>query len=386
MPGPLHAPTVLVLYYFRFRDPVSGKWVRTRYVAERHEIEARYKEWEIVGQPEYRRPVGGRSNPGERSRRRRVVRAAGGSSASHPSGRSARVHGLSVLHRRWKCGHGNAPGGGADGGAGRSRCGVIVIPNIGGRRTAMTKAKKVTKSPALTIVAKKGESGEQAIARGSLTPASLAGSLLVDAQKESRHRSKCLRYRAAEAGRRGKVRRLSRLEEMLATQAHALDGLFYSLVNRSRANSAEGYLQAAESYMKLGLRAQAQCRATAEAIAAIKNPAPVAFVRQANISAGPQQVNNGVPPPTQPSRAEKTGNKPNSLLEAINGERLDTRAPGTASEANQRLETVGTNHGPSADGRARVSRNAYKGGTRAILRLLGKALRQLNGERLRLLE
>lgn len=57
MPGPPHAPPLLVLFPFRFRDKVSGKWVKARYVAERHEITARYREWEIVGEAEYRRPV-----------------------------------------------------------------------------------------------------------------------------------------------------------------------------------------------------------------------------------------------------------------------------------------------------------------------------------------
>jgi len=31
---------------FRYRDHVTGKWVKARYVAERHEIAARYAEWE----------------------------------------------------------------------------------------------------------------------------------------------------------------------------------------------------------------------------------------------------------------------------------------------------------------------------------------------------
>lgn len=62
MPGPLHAPTVLVLYPFRFRDPVTGRWIRARYVAERRELEARYADYEI-GEPEYRRPVGQSFNP-----------------------------------------------------------------------------------------------------------------------------------------------------------------------------------------------------------------------------------------------------------------------------------------------------------------------------------
>jgi len=67
MPGPLHAPAVLLLDPFRFRDPVSHKWVKARYFAERHELEARYAEWEIIGPPEYRRPVGEAFNPRRRS-------------------------------------------------------------------------------------------------------------------------------------------------------------------------------------------------------------------------------------------------------------------------------------------------------------------------------
>ena len=46
----------LELFPFRFRDPVTGKWIKARYVAERHVIEARYApgEWEIIGPPEIR--------------------------------------------------------------------------------------------------------------------------------------------------------------------------------------------------------------------------------------------------------------------------------------------------------------------------------------------
>ena len=44
MPGPLHAPLLLVLHPFRFCDPVSHKWVKARYVAERHELVVRYVE------------------------------------------------------------------------------------------------------------------------------------------------------------------------------------------------------------------------------------------------------------------------------------------------------------------------------------------------------
>ena len=52
----------LLLYPFRYFDPVRKRWVRARYVAERHEIESRYEQWEITGPPEIR------SRGGERDR------------------------------------------------------------------------------------------------------------------------------------------------------------------------------------------------------------------------------------------------------------------------------------------------------------------------------
>ena len=44
----------LELFPFRYREPFTGKWVKARYRAERHEIAARYNEWEIIGPPEIR--------------------------------------------------------------------------------------------------------------------------------------------------------------------------------------------------------------------------------------------------------------------------------------------------------------------------------------------
>ena len=42
----------LLLYPFRFFDPVRKRWIRARYVAERHVIESNYAKWEIIGPPE----------------------------------------------------------------------------------------------------------------------------------------------------------------------------------------------------------------------------------------------------------------------------------------------------------------------------------------------
>ncbi len=44
----------LDLFAFHYRDPRTGKWIRARYHAERHEIAARYAEFEIIGEPEIR--------------------------------------------------------------------------------------------------------------------------------------------------------------------------------------------------------------------------------------------------------------------------------------------------------------------------------------------
>jgi hypothetical protein len=128
---------------------------------------------------------------------------------------------------------------------------------------------------------------------------------------------------------------LSRGESMLVAQAHALDAIFGECARRARTNMGE-LPHTVDIYLRQAMRAQSNCRATWETLANMKNPRNVAFVRQTNIAAGPQQVNNGAPP----SRTEETGNTPNKLLEANHGERLDARASGKASGADPQLETV----------------------------------------------
>ena len=173
---------------------------------------------------------------------------------------------------------------------------------------------------------------------------------------------------------------LGRTEAMLIAQAHTLDAIFNNLARRAARNMGE-YINAAEIYMRLALKTQSQCRATLETLATIKNPQPVAFVRQANIAHGPQQVNNGAPQ-DEPSRARETENAPNKLLEAKDGERLEPGTTSTASQADPAMATVGAVTGPKTPGgKARVSRNAYKGGTRSMLRELARLLREHDLER-----
>ena len=132
---------------------------------------------------------------------------------------------------------------------------------------------------------------------------------------------------------------LERSEAMLIAQAHTLDALFAALTTNSFLNMKEN-LSAAETFMRLALKAQSQCRATHETLAQIKNPPGVAFVKQANIANGPQQVNNGIPPPCADPRAREIFPE-NKLLEPSSEERLDIGTASTPTRSNPALETVG---------------------------------------------
>ncbi|MBL8226389.1 MAG: hypothetical protein JNM50_13780 [Chromatiales bacterium] len=98
------------------------------------------------------------------------------------------------------------------------------------------------------------------------------------------------------------------------------------------------YIDAADTYLRLALKAQSQCRTTLEALVALKRP-PVVIAQQTNVTTGPQQVNNGVV--GQPGENKK---QPNELLEVNHGERLDTRAAGTAGGSDTGLAAVGGLH------------------------------------------
>ena len=134
---------------------------------------------------------------------------------------------------------------------------------------------------------------------------------------------------------------MRRTEAMLYGQAHALQAIFMSLARRA---ANQEYLKQWEANLRMALKAQAQCRATLETLAAIKNP-PVVFARQANINnGGQQQVNNGTTPsmPTVPRvRTGETESQRSELLEASNGQGLDTRTAGAAGGADQDLAPVG---------------------------------------------
>ena len=131
---------------------------------------------------------------------------------------------------------------------------------------------------------------------------------------------------------------LGRGEAMLTTQAHVLDAVFNNLARR--ANAAE-YMDNFDRYLKLALRAQSQCRATWEALATMKNPPMMGYVRQANIAHGPQQVNNAASTASDPSRPRENADLQSKLLEENSGERLDIGATGASGRANPAMAPLG---------------------------------------------
>lgn len=190
----------------------------------------------------------------------------------------------------------------------------------------------------LPVEAQEGEDRDVALARTALRP-SVRGGITI-CQLTEKLLPANLDKLIAELSTQAKLAidgNLGRAEATLAVQAHTLDAIFNELARRAALNMGE-YLNACELYMRLALKAQSQCRATLETLAAIKNPAPVAFVRQANIAHGPQQVNNATP--AQPSRARESQNQPSKLLEQQSEERLDNPTSATTSRADSQLESV----------------------------------------------
>lgn len=135
---------------------------------------------------------------------------------------------------------------------------------------------------------------------------------------------------------------LKRAESMLTAQAHSLDAIFTNLARRASLNLGQ-HIGAVETYLKLALKAQGQCRATLETLATIKNP-PVVFAKQANIAHGPQQVNNDAASFAPASESEKPQTE---LLEQRHGERLDTGKARAASGSYQTVATVEVVHRPA---------------------------------------
>jgi hypothetical protein len=107
---------------------------------------------------------------------------------------------------------------------------------------------------------------------------------------------------------------------MLMNQATALQSLFARLTEKA---FCAAHLPQFDGFMRMALRAQNQCRATLETLAQVKNP-PTVYARQANVTTGPQQINNGT---TVPSHVRKIKNEQTQLSGQKDELRTDIGTP-----------------------------------------------------------
>ena len=205
---------------------------------------------------------------------------------------------------------------------------------------APTPGSHATKNPTeLHLVAKPGETPARTIARTVLDPTALAGNTLARINQGIPDGDiNAYVAELQEQARLASTGDLRRSESMLTSHAHTLDAIFHELIARARGEARTGHLQAAETYMRLALKSQSQCRTTVETLAEIKNP-PVVYARQANFANGPQQVvNSGDKQFPRPRESEI----PPSKQSGYEHELLPhSRASALAGRIDPALEAVG---------------------------------------------
>ena len=135
---------------------------------------------------------------------------------------------------------------------------------------------------------------------------------------------------------------LGAAEAMLMNQATALQSLFVRLAETGLQASL---LRQQETALRLALKAQSQCRATLETLANIKNP-PVVYAKQANVTTGPQQINNG--PQAVPTGTREKVFQENKLkeLEHEAQQWLDTGTTSAAGGTHQGAKALAAVHRP----------------------------------------
>ena len=119
---------------------------------------------------------------------------------------------------------------------------------------------------------------------------------------------------------------LGRPEGLLMSQAQTLDAVFHHLTQQAYDNINN--VEIAERWLRLAFRAQSQSRAAIETLGYLRNPTMV-FAKQANLTSGPQQVNNN-----SISRTRETEIVQNELLETNDAERLEQGPANRAAPGN----------------------------------------------------
>jgi hypothetical protein len=212
----------------------------------------------------------------------------------------------------------------------------------------MSKAKDksaATNPKALDLRGTIGQTEAQVIAAAALAPAINAASVVDAYQNDILGNGADLNALVAglkQTTDKANAGDLSSLEGMLIGQATALQTIFTSLAKRAVVQTHQMHF---ESFLGLALKAQAQSRATISALVDLKYPRQATFVKQANISHGPQQVNNGTAV-EQPTHARETQPQQNELFEdqRHGSTHLDTGATAKAKRSHTTVEAVEAVH------------------------------------------
>ena len=193
----------------------------------------------------------------------------------------------------------------------------------------------IDKQRPLKLTQKPNQSKDEAIAEKLLQPSSLSASV-IDAfkgnvQADGIDFPLALQILEQEVEKL-KSGDLTKVEEMLLSQAVALEMMFASMARRAKSQER---LAQYETHMRFALKAQNQSRATLQALVQLKQPSQTTFVKQANIAQGHQQVNN---------LTEKNLNQQNELLKD-GYEQLDAGTASTPAGADTALEALGEFYG-----------------------------------------
>lgn len=139
-------------------------------------------------------------------------------------------------------------------------------------------------SAKITFDAKPNENRPETIARASLNPSVQASFTISQYNHETFGEHHSLDKLVSELEEHCKMVNagdLSPIKARLTGEINSLDTLFNNLARR--AFLAED-INIFEKYLRLALKVQSQCHATARTLGELVNPSAVAFVRQANIA------------------------------------------------------------------------------------------------------
>lgn len=129
---------------------------------------------------------------------------------------------------------------------------------------------------------------------------------------------------------------MTSIEAMLVAQANSLQTIFVSL-GRKAINQTG--LPQYTAMFNLALKAQAQSRATTQALTELKYPKQTNFVKQANIANGHQQINNATSTHA-PAHTGEIINQPNELLSESNNATMDSSRAATTSGTDKAMATL----------------------------------------------